>query len=69
MKPRTTRYGQAMLQMIKLGEADFLAGKPITAFPGRQAKNKLAASLPDRARAAYEMGWRNAKAYSLMRSQ
>jgi hypothetical protein len=56
-----TRYGQAMAAMTALGRADFLAGKPITAFPGRQAKNKTAAMFPDRARAAYEIGWRNAK--------
>ena len=58
---RTTRFKQAMDAMNKQGREDFLAGLPITAFPGRMAKNKTAAMLPDRARAAYEMGWRSAK--------
>jgi hypothetical protein len=56
-----TRYAKAMQAMKELGRADYLAGKPITAFPGRDAKNKTAAMFPDRARAAYEIGWRDAK--------
>lgn len=53
-------FYRAMEKMKLLGAVDFIAGKPITAFPGRNAKG-IAAKFPDRSRAAYEMGWRGAK--------
>lgn len=57
----TTRFKRAMDSMKALGAADYAEGKPIDAFPGRAAKNKTAAMFPDRARAAYEQGWRGGR--------
>lgn len=53
-----------MDKMEALGWRDYFDGKPITAFPDRSARDKMsviAGRFADRARAAYEYGWRAAK--------
>lgn len=55
-----TAFYKSMKRMQQLGEQDFKSGKPITAFPTRENRGRIAAMFSDRARAAYEMGWRNA---------
>ena len=60
MKPRT-KYAKQMLAIQELGASDFVSGKPITAFPDRNNLPGIMKLLTDRARAAYEIGWRSAK--------
>lgn len=57
----TTKYAKAMEKMRQQGEVDFLQGFPITSFPDRDHRSGPAAMFGDRARAAYECGWRAAK--------
>ena len=56
-----TKYAKGMLKMRELGMADCIAGKPITAFPDWDNRPGIMKLFADRARAAYEMGWRYAK--------
>jgi hypothetical protein len=57
-------FGKAMAKLQSVGRSDFLAGKPITAYPSSEQREAIIgrfAFAADRGRAAYEMGWRGAK--------